>query len=287
MMPAGSPDYVDVTVTDETHNASPQKHVIANDDPALDKAHEHHHAHLHHDLNAEKGRNDEVVYSKGTTFESSTVPHQDPQDHDIHRRKHAEVAAGGLPAFGDPEKNGLSPIRSEEDPQTHTFSNLYRRYRLFFHLFIWLLFTGWWIAGLILHGVHDPLSSRTGWLKPFLFWLAITLRILFFHVPITIVTRPMHWIWSNTGVRVAELCPERLKTPLGAFVVIAVFLIGAFASPESQDNTRDVPAPVHSVGRISADIPQNRAISLFGLLVIIAVMWATSRNRKVIEPLNR
>ena len=287
MMPAPAPDYVDVTVTDETHNASPQKHVIANDDLALDKAHEHHHAHLHHDLNAEKGRNDEVVYSKGTTFERSTVPHQDPQDHDIHRRKQAEIAAGGLPAFGDPEKNDLSPIRSEEDPQTHTFSNFYRRYRLFFHLFIWLLFTGWWIAGLILHGVHDPLSSRTGWLKPFLFWLAITLRILFFHVPITIVTRPMHWIWSNTGVKVAELCPERLKTPLGAFVVIAVFLIGAFASPESQDNTRDVPAPVHSVGGISADIPQNRAISLFGLLVIIAVMWATSRNRKVIEPLSR
>ena len=26
---------------------------------------------------------------------------------------------------------------------------------------------------------------------------------------------------------------------------------------------------------------QNRAISLFGLLVIIVVMWATSQNRKV------
>ncbi len=89
-------------------------------------------------------------------------------------------------------------------------------------------------------GIHDPLSSRTGWLKPFLFWLAITLRIFFFHVPITIITKPMHYGWANTGVRFTELFPERYKTPLGAFVVVAVIIVGGFASPESQDNTRDV-----------------------------------------------
>ena len=73
----------------------------------------------------------------------------------------------------------------------------------------------------------------------------------------------MHWIWSNTGVRFAGMVPEHLKIPLGATVVVAVILIGAFASPESQDNTR-----------------ANRAVSLFGLAVIIFVMWATSRDRK-------
>lgn len=89
-------------------------------------------------------------------------------------------------------------------------------------------------------GRKDPLSSRTGWLKPFLFWLAITLRILFFHVPITIITKPMHLVWENTVVRFANLLPDRYKKPLGAFVVVAVIVIGGFASPESQDNTRDV-----------------------------------------------
>ena len=43
-------------------------------------------------------------------------------------------------------------------------------------------------------------------------------------------------------------------------------LVGGFASPESQDNTRS-----------------NRAISLFGLAVIIFVLWATSRDRKRIK----
>lgn len=48
-------------------------------------------------------------------------------------------------------------------------------------------------------------------------------------------------------------------------LVVAVMLIGAFVSEESQDNTRE-----------------NRAVSLFGLLVLLAVLWATSRDRKKI-----
>ena len=255
------------SATGDEHNASLQPHVIPNDDPALDRAHEHHHTHLHHDANAEKRREDEVVYSKGTTNEKSTIPHQDHQDHDLSRRKHTDISKGtpiASDSLADAEQGGSA---SEElDPQTHTASNLYRKYRLFFHLFIWLVFTGWWIAGLVIHGIHDSTGSRTGWLKAFLVWFAITLRIIFFHVPITIVTRPMHWAWRNTGVRFSELIPEKLKIPAGALLVIAVLLIGGFASPESLDNTRD-----------------NRAVSLFGLAVIIFVMWATSRNRKAIK----
>ena len=76
----------------------------------------------------------------------------------------------------------------------------------------------------------------------------------------------MHFVWNNTGVRFAELIPDKVKIPAGALLVAAVLLIGAFASPESQDNTRD-----------------NRAVSLFGLVVIIFVMWLTSRDRKRIK----
>lgn len=76
----------------------------------------------------------------------------------------------------------------------------------------------------------------------------------------------MHWIWVNTGIRFAALIPEKVKIPLGALLVVGVILIGAFASPESKDNTRT-----------------NRAVSLFGLAVIIFVMWATSRDRRQIQ----
>jgi CNT family concentrative nucleoside transporter len=92
------------------------------------------------------------------------------------------------------------------------------------------------------------------------------LRIIFWHAPITIVTKPMHWVWNQTGVRFANLIPEKLRIPLGALLVIAVIIVGAMASPESADNTRD-----------------NRAVSLFGLVVFIFVLWVTSRNRKMVN----
>lgn len=76
----------------------------------------------------------------------------------------------------------------------------------------------------------------------------------------------MHWVWDSTGVRVAGLIPDKLKTPLGALVVVGVMLIGGFASEESEDNTRD-----------------NRAVSLFGLAVIILVLYVTSRDRTKIK----
>ena len=73
-------------------------------------------------------------------------------------------------------------------------------------------------------------------------------------------------MWNQTGVRLANLIPDKLKLPAGAALVVGVFLVGSFVSPESQDNTRS-----------------NRAVSLFGLLVFIAVLWATSKNRKLIR----
>jgi len=57
-----------------------------------------------------------------------------------------------------------------------------------------------------------------------------------------------------------------MRIPLSAALVIAVIIVGAMASPEVADNTR-----------------ANRAVSLFGLAVFIFVLWATSRNRKMIQ----
>jgi CNT family concentrative nucleoside transporter len=117
----------------------------------------------------------------------------------------------------------------------------------------------WWIAGLILH------RYDLGWLIPFLLYLAITLRLIFFYVPITIVTKPMNFVWAHTARVVVRAIPEKLRTPAGALVCIAVIIIGAFASPESEDNTR-----------------ASRAVSLFGMVVFIFGLWLTSRNRKKI-----
>ena len=138
-----APDYIDIedAAHDYNHNTSSQRHVVVNDDPVLRKDREHHHGHLHHSANTEKGREDDLAYSKGTTFEESTIPHQDPQDHNLHRRHHADNTKEPT-GIVDPEHGRLSSISSEEDPQSHGLSSFYSKYRMFFHLFIWLLFTG-------------------------------------------------------------------------------------------------------------------------------------------------
>ena len=71
--------------------------------------------------------------------------------------------------------------------------------------------------------------------------------------------------WNLTAVRFVALIPERFRTPIGAAVVVMVLIVGGFVTPESADNTR-----------------ANRAVSLFGLAVIIFVMWVTSRDRKAV-----
>lgn len=91
------------------------------------------------------------------------------------------------------------------------------------------------------------------------------IRLITFYVPITVVTRPMHFVWTNTALRIVALIPEKMRVWAGAAVTIATILVGSFASKESADNTRE-----------------NRAVSLFGLVVFIFVFWATSRNRKKI-----
>ncbi|KAF4631593.1 hypothetical protein G7Y89_g6530 [Cudoniella acicularis] len=134
------------------------------------------------------------------------------------------------------------------------------KYRIFFHLAIWLVMTGWWIAGLVLH------RYDIGWLKPFLLWLAITIRLVTFHVSTKYVTNPIAFIWVTAVKKPAEVIPEKLRLPLGAAGTVAVIIVGTFASEESADNTR-----------------ANRAVSLFGLLVFIGSFYITSRNRKLVN----
>ena len=245
------------------HNTSTQKDVSENPDLTLHYSHEHQHNHMHHGRTSLSGRHDDILYAKGTTFDKPHVPDQDFSHHKL--PSHSVDAKDQAYSESDPEKGGMSPTKistneSGADGRKHRFSSFYRKYRIFFHIAIWLFFTAWWIVGLVLH------RDDYGWLIPFLLYLAITLRLIFFWVPITIVTKPMHFVWNNTGVRVYQLVPEKLRLWAAAAVTIAVMLVASFVSEESADNTRG-----------------NRAISLLGLAVMIAVLWATSRDRSKIR----
>ncbi|KAF7122022.1 hypothetical protein CNMCM5793_009577 [Aspergillus hiratsukae] len=222
----------------EVNEASPHE-TVRQADPALDPANQHHHGHPHHSGLAEKGPDDDVIYAKDA---KGLI--QDPTVEDKH-------------ALSQSSKD------LEEAGETYSSRPFYHRYRKYMkhvvYAVVWLLFTGWWIAGLILHR-HD-----LGWLIPFLLYLCITLRIITLYVPVTIVTRPAYWIWDHTARPFVRLIPEKFRVPSAALLTIAVILVGSFASEETADNTR-----------------ANRAVSLFGLAVFIFVLWLTSRNRKKI-----
>ena len=214
------------------NNPSPKPNVLKDNHPTIQVSTEHHHDRVQYNMQSIKSQENDVTHSYDAALEADNIHHQDSRNRHADMRNELAVAV-------DPEQNNVGLSRFEEDAQSHTLSSFFKKYRVFFHLFIWAVFTGWWIAGLLLHGIHDSLSSTTGWLKPFLLWISVSLRIVFFYVPILVIKKPIHWAWETICVRFSKLWPEQYRVPLAAVLTVSVFLIGGFASPESEDNTRD------------------------------------------------
>lgn len=151
---------------------------------------------------------------------------------------------------------GSGSSREEINSFSYRVKHLYRRHRWAAHIFYFLLFTGWWIASLVLHR-HDK-----NWVVPFLVWLCITLRLVTYYLPARHLSNAIRWLWQHSALVVYERIPRAYRTPLGAIVALAAILVGSFVSEEAADNTR-----------------ANRAVSLFGMLVMIGVFYVTSKHR--------
>ena len=245
------------------------------EDPALNPQNQHTHGHTFH---APSAQADDTVYTTGTTVDPSSVPtqhhhQQNLQQHQPHLHqphvdeKNDTISKAGLhpntpPDYSDHEKTAAGVHdhhAAQEEPQgwkTGRYGIIYRQRRLIATVFLFQLFTGWWIASLILH------RNTKNWVVPFLLWLAIMLRLIFWWVPSRYASQPIKWVWHHTAVKIYDVIPSKFRSLAGALLVIAVVLIGSFVTEESADNTRD-----------------NRAVSCFGMLVIIFAFWATSRHR--------
>ena len=112
----------------------------------------------------------------------------------------------------------------------------------------------WWIVGLILH-------RDLGWVVPFLLYLAISLWILFQHVPVSLFWRPVKLVWRHTIVSAVQCIPQNLRMPLAAIGTLAVVIVGTFVSAETPSNTRI-----------------DRVVSFFGIVIFLLIMGASSRD---------
>jgi CNT family concentrative nucleoside transporter len=146
-------------ISRDAHNSSPMPGVARNNDPALDIAKEHDHAHVHHGAHAGAAHHDNIVYTTGTTHnEPSIIPAVDHHDDALHRRhihgEHDIEKTGGL--YGEEKTGGIygeekvsmskgrsssDPDLVEEDTKRHYVSDFYKKFRLGFHILIGSIFT--------------------------------------------------------------------------------------------------------------------------------------------------
>lgn len=104
------------------------------------------------------------------------------------------------------------------------------------------------------------------WVVPTLLWAAIMIRLITFHVYAAWLMSPIHFLWEEVAGRVLSHIPRRFQHPIGGIIVGAAIIIVAMVSPEFEDNTR-----------------VNRVISLVGYGFCICLLWATSRNKRMVD----
>ncbi len=127
-------------------NSSVQQNIVYGHDRALDSVQEFHTAHSQHDDNAESGRDEDVPESKEATLEPHAISYEGPQDPNLKHRKEADAVEKSVESRSYTENGSASVVLGHEqiveDARSQAGPTFYQRYRIFFHLIIWLFFTG-------------------------------------------------------------------------------------------------------------------------------------------------
>lgn len=135
-------------------------------------------------------------------------------------------------------------------------------WRLGWHIFWGCFFTSWWLL-IVIQDKH-----RHMWLIPTILWMMIMVRLITWHTRILYrILAVAKVVWDYTINIVHKVLPQHwMRLCAGAFITVAVILIGVFVTPETSYSKRE-----------------DRAISFFGLCVAVFGLWATSRHRKLVQ----
>ncbi|ORX88574.1 hypothetical protein K493DRAFT_236221 [Basidiobolus meristosporus CBS 931.73] len=145
-------------------------------------------------------------------------------------------------------------VDSSKEDQPPTF---YRRYRLWFHVLMFAIITGLMIGAWILHGDRSLVLS--------LLWAFVSLKLMFYHVPTRIVSKPLAVVFGVVAKGVLAI-PEKIRRILGVLLPIALLVTVALVLPTQDGHSSRM----------------DRLRSLLGLAVFIGLLFATSTNRRCI-----
>ncbi|ORX64523.1 hypothetical protein K493DRAFT_364895 [Basidiobolus meristosporus CBS 931.73] len=163
-------------------------------------------------------------------------------------------ALEGLLSANDtyPEEKKEIDTSTEDQPQS-----FYRRFRLWFHLLMFLVITGLMIGAWILHGKDSLVLS--------LLWAFVSLKLMFYHVTTRILSKPLGMFFGAI-FKVVFAIPEKIRLVLGVLLPVGLIVSVTLALPIQEGHSTRM----------------DRLRSLLGLVIFIGVLFATSNNRKLI-----
>ncbi|KAI8876963.1 hypothetical protein K501DRAFT_298534 [Backusella circina FSU 941] len=154
-------------------------------------------------------------------------------------------------------------ITKDEESQITTTRRLLKKYRIFFHFFLWLTFTGFVCAAFAL---QIPKGYNQENLVLGLIYAWFTLYIIFCHVKTTVVTAPWHYCISFLSEPLQRYMTPFARTLTYAILVFSVMAATIFTFPEKPESPR-----------------MKRLISLFGIIVFLTTLFALSKHRRSIQ----
>ncbi|KAL0143245.1 Na+ dependent nucleoside transporter C-terminus-domain-containing protein [Mucor lusitanicus] len=147
-----------------------------------------------------------------------------------------------------------------ESGSTKPKPSIYARYRKFFHLAMWLIFTGFLSAA---YALQVPKGYSQENLVLGLIYAYFTLYLFFCWVPTTVVTKPWMFCQRKIASFIYSNMSKRTRTIAYGALVMAVIVATVFSFPEKEESPR-----------------VRRLISLFGLVVFIGGTWLASKHRR-------
>lgn len=108
--------------------------------------------------------------------------------------------------------------------------------------------------------------KEMNWIVPLVLRMAVMTRLIRSHVRTASLMSPIYSIWGKISSRIEAIVPPRFPKSVAGAIVAATIILSSLLSPQFEENTT-----------------VNGAISLLGYGFCITMLWATSRNLRMVE----